>query len=108
MSIYADYIRELGCREVIETHTGFVIYTIHGTECHVEDIYVSPECRQKGVASALCDKVVTAAKERGCNRLFGFVSTESLTGTLSLKSQLAYGFRLFSAINNKITLVKEI
>lgn len=107
MSLYSDYIKELDCKDVIETDFGFIIYRVVGTECHVEDIYLSPSHRKKGEASKLCDAVVEAVKGR-CSMLFGFINMDAKTSNESLRAQLSYGFKLHSLNQGRIVLYKEI
>lgn len=107
MSLFSDYIKELDCKDVIETEVGFVIYRIVGHECHVEDIYLLPSHRKKGEATKLCDMVVERVKDE-CSTLFGFVNPASKTATESMMSQIAYGFKIHSLNQGRIVLYKEI
>jgi GNAT superfamily N-acetyltransferase len=38
--------------------------------CYLQDLFTAPECRSRGVATALIDAVSGWARERGCSRLY--------------------------------------
>ena len=108
MSLFSEYKLELENKPVIETEHGFACYGIHGTDCYIEDIYVKPEFRKTHEASHLANMVLEDARLKGCKRLFGSVVPSRHGATISMKVQLAYGFRVFSASENFILLVKDI
>jgi len=114
MSFYADYIRERTTDEIIETEVGFVTYrfltdmNLEIKQVYIIDIYVHPDFRQEGRASALADDVVAKAKQRGCTELLGSVVPSNKGSTASLKVLLGYGMRLKSSANDFIVFTKEI
>ena len=38
-------------------------------DCWLEDLFVAPQARRRGIASALLEQVVQRARERGCRRV---------------------------------------
>jgi GNAT superfamily N-acetyltransferase len=108
MSLYADYLRERVSKEVIEDHRGFVVYYYVPDGCYVEDIYVAPEHRRSGVAQELLERVVTLAKQKGCNKLYGTVCPSAKNSHYSLTCSIAYGFILERCIDNLIIFSKRI
>lgn len=67
------------------------------------------ELRKEGVASHLADEVAKIAKENGCTILIGKVNPKNPGATVSLLSQILYGFKLFPEIlNEEIILFKEL
>ncbi len=108
MSLYGDYIKERENKEIVETSDGFATYAIFGDTCYIIDIYVVPAMRRSKVASELADKVVLAAKERGCSVLIGSVSVELPSATSSIKTLFGYGFRVKNFADNLLWFVKEI
>jgi len=107
-SLYSKYIKEREGKEIIESGIGFMTYKIKGDECYVADVYIEPEFRKSGIASEMCSKIEKIARERGCKFLTGTV-TPSLEGAnVSLISQLNYGFKLHSCINDFIILKKDL
>lgn len=47
----------------------FCYYTWSGKAIYLDDLYVKPEYRGKGLGTALMQKVISLAKESGCRRL---------------------------------------
>lgn len=107
-SLFSQYIKERGGKEIVESNKGFATYFYVHDGCYIEDIYVHPDHRKLGVASEFADAVATLAKEKGYSRLYGSVCPTANGSTSSLKVLLAYGFNLHSAANNSIVMVKEI
>lgn len=62
--------------EVNGTVVGFVHYHFqlsswaHSSHCYLEDLYVEPQFRGQGVATALIAEVKRVALEKGCSELF--------------------------------------
>lgn len=108
MSLYAEYLKELSGKEVIEDERGFAVYSFHSGGCYIEDIYVKHECRKSNVASLMADQITKVAKEKGYNTLFGTVNLNANNPTISLKVLLGYGFELHSISNNLIIMKKGI
>lgn len=110
MSLYAEYLRERTADEIIEVDEGFATYRYveNGTTVYIVDIYVKPEARKYGHASALADLIVGIAKKKGCTSLIGTVQPTAKGSTTSLKVLLGYGLRLESAANDVIIMRKDI
>jgi predicted GNAT family acetyltransferase len=108
MSLYGDYIRERLGDEIVEDETGFATYRfLNEKQVYIVDIYIVPEFRKKGAATALADKVVEAAKQRGCMELIGSVVPQAKGSTDSLRVLLGYGMSLQSAGPDLILFRKE-
>ena len=108
MSQFAAYLKERENVELLETNTGFAIYLINGKECYIRDIWVKPECRQKGVASAIADQIAIKAKEAGCTFLTGSVSPTANNSTQSIQVLIGYGMRLHSSSAAGIIFIKDL
>jgi GNAT superfamily N-acetyltransferase len=108
MSLYADYLNELGVRKIHENDQGFITYRITGEECYIIDIYIIPEARKAGVASGLADYVAELAKATKCTYLLGSVDLASKKRTESLKVLLAYGFKLAKCDEHSLFLTKDL
>lgn len=106
--MWAEYIREREGFEVVETDKSVATYKIAGEECYIKDIYVSKEHRRSGEAFKMGDHIAEIARANGCKRLSGTV-VPSLGGSSdSLQGLLKYGFKLHSAFQDLIVLVKEL
>lgn len=108
MSLFSDYHKELGIKQVIESEHGFILYSILGNDCYIEDVYVVPEQRKSRVCWEMADKVVEEAKSKGCKLLIGTVIPTANNSTTSLKMLLSYGFKPRGQNNQAIIFTKEI
>lgn len=108
MSLLADYLKEKGVKEILETEDSFATYFFMPEGCYVEDIYVAPRSRATGLARKLLDQITMIAKERGCTQLFGSCVPLAINSTDSLSAAFKYGFKLHSAKDNFIVYKKDI
>lgn len=112
MSLFADYIKERMGASIVERDEGFATYRFiehqNRPAVYIEDIYVRPEAREKGVASEMADDVVSIALKAGCTRLIGTVNSKAKNPTASIKTLLAYGFEFFSCNEDGLVFKKEI
>ena len=108
MSLYADYVAEREGKLVIETDESFVCYSIDGDSLYIQDIYVVPAKRREHIGSLLADFVVKIAKEKGCKKVYGSVSTSAKGAHESMLALLAWGMRLMTCKNDLIFFVKDI
>lgn len=108
MSLYANYVKELCGKEVLENENGFVVFFPFNDGLYIQDIYVVPAFREKNYASSLADQVAEIAISRGLKKLYGSVKPSNNNSTISLKVLLAYGFKLDSSVVDGIALVKEL
>jgi ribosomal protein S18 acetylase RimI-like enzyme len=104
----AAYFKEREDFDSIVTDKGFATYAISGEECYIRDIWVSPDFRQFGIASALADQIAEIAKKANCKYLTGSVSTTAKGATVSTKILFAYGFSIHSAVPNGIYFRKDL
>ena len=64
---------------------GFALFLTHegtwirGKDCYLEDLFVDPQARGKGVGRALMDNLVSLSKENGWSRLYWHTSEENKT-----------------------------
>ena len=108
MSLLADYFKEHGAKEIVESEKGFATYYFMDEGCYVQDIYVSPDFRREGIASQMLDEVALIAKQKGHTKLFGSCVPSANNSTDSLQAAFDYGFKLHSCRENFIVYCKEI
>lgn len=108
MSLYSDYLKELGTSGIIEEDNGFATYNILGKECYLTQIYITPDARKTGLASKLADKVADIGISNGCQVMTGSVNTKIKDPTSSMKVLLAYGFKLLRSELGIIWFIKNI
>jgi GNAT superfamily N-acetyltransferase len=112
--MYAEYIREREGKEILEHEHGFTIY---GYNClagvdfphvYIQDNYVRPEHRKKGVAREMADRIAEQAKALGIKVMLGSVDTQTRGADASLKVLIAYGMSLYTVNGNMIYMQKEL
>ena len=108
MSLYADYLAELGFRHIIENDDGFIVYSINGIECFIEELYVVPDKRLSHAGTSLEQQAMAMGKASGCKFMSCTVTIPCKQSTESLKAILKSGYRLCRADATKIYLIKEI
>lgn len=112
--MYAEYLKEREGKEIIKHEHGFTIY---GYNCvpgvdfphlYIQDNYVRPEHRKKGVAREMADKLTSQAKARGIKVMLGSVDVNAKEADASLKVLIAYGMSLYAVSGSTIFMQKEI
>jgi len=108
--MYADYLKERTNDEILESNEGFATYRYlnEGKSVYIIDIYVRPEFRQTGAASALANVICQIADKKGCTEVLGTVIPSAKGSTASLKVLLAYGMELQHSSNDLIVFRKAI
>lgn len=109
MSLYKQYVEERTTKAILETTTGFVLYSFPDpTTVYIEDIYVKLHKRKSREAYGLANQVVDIAKKKGCIKLLGSVVPSAKNSTVSLKFVLGYGMNLDSCTNDFILFSRNI
>lgn len=72
------------------------------------DIFVSPDFRRLGVASALADRVAARGKAAGMPKMLGTVDARSETRTEAIKAILASGFEFTRVDGQMLVFTREI
>lgn len=96
MSIYADYLKEREGIETLESADGFMTYTLTEDALYIVDVYVRPEARRTGAATALEEQAIAKAKEAGRAHLMGSVSFGVAGVDASLKMMIRSGYSFLS------------
>lgn len=108
MSMWADCIREREGHEVIEEPWGFIEYHLLPPACEIDDLYVTPTERKKGLGQNLVGRVEKIAKDAGCTDLWAGIYTDSKNANDNLRLHLIYGFQVRAAKDDRIILSKPI
>lgn len=106
--MFAEYHKERDDYETIKNEHGFIVYKFIDDYCFIRDIYVKKEVRFMGKGSELADLVVKECKKKDVKKLFANCIPSTKISTDSIKAILGYGFNLFSASNDCVTLIKEL
>lgn len=108
MSLWAKYISERQGHRIIESDHAFVSYNVQGDKIYLEDLYVAPEHRKRGVAQGLMSSLEKIGKEHGCKALITTTSTKTKGATYSLFVSIKYGLKVFKSDENYVWLYKEL
>jgi ribosomal protein S18 acetylase RimI-like enzyme len=108
MSLYSRYVEERLGFKTLEVEEGFITYALQPPDCSIEEIYVTPGQRAGPLAKRLTDQVFKIARNAGATKMYLRVIPGTGNAERSLRSVLHYGFKLFSAENGRIILVKDI
>lgn len=108
MQMFADYKFERQGMKVLEHDWGFLSYKELKDECFIEDLYIVPAKRGNRQCAMLLDEVTRVAQNGGLKWLSGNVSLAAPKAEHALKSFLHYGFKIQSANNNVLLLVKKL
>lgn len=114
MTHYARYLRERESKEILEHEHGFTIYGyncvpgIDFPHCYIEDNYVVPEHRKKGIAKQMADKICAQAKAGGFRILLGSVDGKAKNAHDSMLVLIAYGMKLYTIDGSIAWYTKEI
>lgn len=108
MSHYANYLKERQGKEYVEDEYGFYVYYFHEDFLFIEDLYVSPEHRHKGVAQRYSKELARITLESGrykmvCNIIPSTNGASYMAGNL-----IENGFKLDSSGDDIIYFIKEI
>lgn len=109
MSLYGDYIKERAGKSIIDEDYGFATYYfLSDGNCYLEDIYVKPEMRCRGLASQLADMVFHEAKLNKAEYIIGSFDPQGKNPAISLKAQLAWGLEPFAIKDQLLYLRKKV
>lgn len=107
-SNYGNYIEERLGKFIVENEKGFATYLYENDYVYIEDIYVNPKHRVKGVASKFADTIAAEAVNKGYSRMIGSVAVNANNPTASAKVLLAYGFKILNVEGKMIYFEKKI
>lgn len=108
MNQLAAYLKERQGVDSIIRDEGFATYKINGEECYLQDIFVYPDYRKKGIAAEMADDIARIAISRGCKYMTGSVDTTAKGAHESVLVLFAYGFKIHSAVQYGIFFRKEL
>lgn len=109
MSLYKSYVEEqLSNRFVHEDEFGFITYNFQGHMCQLEEIYIIPEHRRKGIASKYYKMMEEIAKENDCDMLLGSIVIGTNNAEESMQCLFKNNFKLYQNNGNMIYLIKEL
>lgn len=110
-SLYARYIKEREGLNCIEREYGFCTWAVSPDqqELHIHEMFIVPERRRRGLATALIKELESEFKARGGKVLVSFLDQRAKGWEISRDVQIAYGFKFFRTLpDGRACFVKEI
>ena len=108
-SMYKEYIEEqLPNRFVYENEHGFLTYNKNDTVLRLEEIYIKPEYRRKGLATSFYNKMEEIGKELKCTELMGSIIIGTNNSEGSMMCLLKNKFKLYYTDGTMIYLHRTI
>lgn len=107
-TLYCDYIKEREGFDLMETTQYFVTYKVRNNELFIGHMYVDPNYRQSGFAREMTRKLVSKAKEYGCQAVVGTVDLRAGDPNNTLMAALNIGFKIYQANNDVIVIAIKL
>jgi len=108
MSLYAQYVKEREGASILERDWGFAVYIMQADHVYLQDIFVIEAERKSGKGVELMNDVAAIAREVGIAKMIGSVAPSTPFADSMLKIMQGLGFKLLSASEDMIYLIKEI
>jgi len=105
---YELYIGERLGQSLLNLECGFVAYKCSLPECFINEFFVLPEFRNKGGADDLLNGLEKIAIENSCAFISGVVYVDDPGSHRTLKAAFKRGFKIKSAQNNSLIIVKKL
>lgn len=106
--MYEAYLKERLGHNVIKSDHGFLVWSEHSSGLVIEELFVKPELRHKGIASQLVSLLEQKAKELDHSKIYGFIWPNITGASQVMLAALKYGFVLFHSQQDKITIMLEV
>jgi ribosomal protein S18 acetylase RimI-like enzyme len=107
--MYAEYLNEVYGKKTLQTKEGFVIYSTDNDILYIEDIYIKPDSRGKGIGKELFNYMCIFAKGRKFKKLMASVVLSSKDSNINLAKYITeLGFRITRSNDIIIYLMKEL
>lgn len=107
-TLFAKYLSEREGKQIIEDERGFIVYKIVGEECYLAEGFVSEEARGSSAASDLFRHLLAAAQAEGCKAITANIHLIDPGAMRTLAAALKRGFRVASANNNVLLIIREV
>jgi GNAT superfamily N-acetyltransferase len=104
-SLYTDYLKERRGLETLADEDGFISYKVNRDECFIGEMFVSKDCRQKGLGRKLLTTVVDIARMNNCARVTANIFLDDPNASSTLAAAIACGFRVVSAPGQIVLLI---
>ena len=108
MKAYELYISERLGQSLLELPCGFVAYKCTTPECFINEFFILPEFRNSHHAGDLLSELEKIAIDNSCAFISAVVYVEDPGSHRTLKAAFKRGFKIKSAQNNSLVIVKKL
>lgn len=107
-TLYYQYVKDRLNAEILEDDTGFIVYTIVGEECFIQEMAVRKGVCGMGYGKNLIADLEEIAKKAECKFISANVHLWDKGAPNTLTAAFKTGFELSQANNQIITIIKKI
>lgn len=108
MSKYAIYVHEREGAETYEDHRGFFTYVVNDGIFQVNDLFVLPGLRNRGIGKEFADLIEAYAKEDNCRMIVCTTCTDAKNWEQSEAYIKAHGYAKIKEEGTLIYYKKEL
>ena len=108
MSLYAEYLKEVYDKNVIESDDFLVIYSTKDQVLYLEDLYIKPDKRDQGLGQQVLNSIMQIAKENFCKTLLTSVTMNCKYKDENLSKYLHVGFQISNFCESIVYLKKDL
>lgn len=111
MQQYKSYLEETYSGQscyIDPQNRGWASYKIDGDECYINHCYLAPDFREAKLMGELCSNIEKIARDANCKYVTGTVEIGTGNPIRSLKMMVTDGYRIHSANNNIIVMIKDL
>lgn len=105
---YYQYVKDRLGADILEDETGFIVYSIAGQECFIQEMAVRKNAAGMGYGKALIAELEEIAKKADCKFISANVQLWDKGAANTLTAAFKTGFELSQANNQIITIIKKI
>jgi hypothetical protein len=107
-TLFYDYINEREGKRIIEDERGFLVFKVINEECFIAEGYVREAERGSSAFSDLLRHLFVTAQSDGCKVVTATIHLADVGAMRTLKAVLKRGFRVCSANNDVLLIMKEV
>lgn len=109
MKMYQEYLSEREATNIIyREDRGFITWKFIDDAVYIVDVYVVPQERKSGLATALASEVYNIAYGEGMIFVIGSVDVKACDPTTSVEVLLAHGMRITGVSGDIIWFKKRL
>ena len=110
MDLYKQYLKEREDKDILISEFGFAVYKIEKDSIYLQDVYIIPSMRKKGLTKEFSNKIENIGKELNKKAILTSFCLEAKNWKISKKVIKQCGFKYFTKDrwNKVIYCIKEL